>query len=570
MTRRRGRVAEEGTFSKAFRDLVLDVAGARPDIFPSVSKAPRWDELHTARLRLDTTRMDKVEGGLSAEPVEEVLVVVTNDPDQPPGVFVEHDRFVGVPHVLTHGELCIYLDPQREWDPAAGAEGFLNRLHDWFVDAVANRFDASTALYHPVGGRAHTSTGGPLVVCRHELDINEDLGFAKLARATADRLDLLPDNSENLPEHAEQVLFIRAPGPLFAGPGATLRAILTNLGPELAGKTLEALRHRVIRQRDKGLQVTHFVITVPNPASQSPYLLVGRLRLTTQSEDGRVSDLLVEWCPVDDQRASISTRRDSQRPVSAYLGRDVAVVGCGGLGSWVAEFLVRAGVRSLCIFDPATVKGGLLVRQNFTDQNVGMDKDAALVERLGAVAPDCDLTFGDDAPARLLEVLSTDRGLVVDATVSLAFGRRLDEILVADDRRAVVARVATDIGTGSLGMVVVSAAGGPSLDSLDVAARDRVLPNGGLEAFHTFWQSDEHEELVPAKGCSIPTFHGSAADMAAVSAEMLNLMAPHLMAHESGVHLLALPHSGLTPAHTYFDGPTLMQPSADEGSVAPQ
>ena len=387
-----------------------------------------------------------------------------------------------------------------------------------------------------------------------------ELGFAKLARVTEVRTDLRLDNGQPGDGDDEKVLVIRAPGPLFAGPGASVSEVFTNLGPELAEKALLAWSKRIARQRRDGRDFAHVVLAVPSPSGSAPYVMVGRLKmdaLDAAATPDAVAALPIEWCRLDDQRLSISTRRDVSRPVRAYHGRDVAIVGCGGLGSWVAEFIARAGARSVALVDPATVKGGLLIRQDYTDTDVGKPKEEALARRLLSVAPDCEVSFGAAARERVVEVLHSEEGLVIDATVSLAFGRRLDTLLASQERQSLAVRVATDVGTVSLGLVVVSAGGGLPLDALDVAAKDTITRNGTMEAYHTLWQSAEQEELVPARGCSIPTFHGSAADMAAVSAEIVNLVAPHLEARVSGVHLFALPHSGAEPAHAFITAETM-------------
>lgn len=58
-------------------------------------------------------------------------------------------------------------------------------------------------------------------------------------------------------------------------------------------------------------------------------------------------DTPVEWWPVSDERAEVTTRRDSTRPVTAFSGKTIHIWGCGGLGSWVADYVVRAGGRRL-------------------------------------------------------------------------------------------------------------------------------------------------------------------------------------------------------------------------------
>lgn len=542
------------TFSEIFRDELLSTAQTRPDLFPEADFGDAIPGWRTARLTLSTTAMPRTHGGLAAAALERFTVLIKDDPDYPPRVYVDHGRFVGVPHVLTDGELCIYLDPQREWDPAMGAAAFLNRLHDWFADAIANRFDASTALHHAVGGRAHTSSSTPLVVCRDEPPDTE-LGFARLTPRGDKRLDLRQDDGTGLGTGEEKVLAVRAPGPLFAGPGANVRDAFTNLGPLLAEKALTAWSNRIIRQRRDGREFTHVVLTVPNSAGGAPYVMIGRLSLgalVRACTPDAVAALPIQWCRLDDQRPSISTRRDAYRPARAYRGRDVIIIGCGGLGSWIAEFIARAGARSIALVDPATVTSGLLVRQDFSDADLGYRKDESLALRLESIAPDCAITHGTQALEDTVTVIRADGGAVFDATVSLAFGRRLDARLALPDRRCCAVRVATDVGTGSLGMVVVSAQGGPGLDELDLAGNGIVTRDGTLEAYHTLWKPSEHDELVPAKGCSIPTFHGSAADMAAVAAEMTNLAAPHLDSGISGVHLFALPHAGVEPPHTFL------------------
>lgn len=552
--KRRPKPTPARTYAEALRDEIVAIANTRPDLFPHAASAPARAGIPTVRLSLSTAHMPSLAGGMAADEVEHVVVLILDDPDVPPVVIVEHGRFLGVPHVLTNGELCIYLDASREWDPAHGAVGFLNRLHDWFMDAIANRFDASTALHHAVGGRAHTSADTPLVVCPFELP-DKELGFVRLATVTHARIDLGRDHDEeSTDDRSERVLVVRAPGPLFAGPGATVKEVFGNLGTELAGKALHAWAQRIARLRRDGHEFAHIVLTVPNPGV-TPYVLVARLRIAALDQTASAHDvarLPLEWCRLDDQRPSISTRRDANRPVRAYQGRDIALIGCGGLGSWIAEFLARAGAGSIALLDPASVKGGLLVRQNFTDDDVGVDKDEALARRVRAIAPECKVTTGADAVARLTEVLASDTCLVIDATISLAFGRRLDAISADVNRKALAARVATDIRSGSLGMVVVSDTAAQSLDALDIAAKTAVTCDGTLEPYHTFWEAAEDDEMIPAKGCSIPTFHGSAADMAAVSAEIVNLIAGHLGTRVSGVHLFALPHSGANPAHAFL------------------
>jgi hypothetical protein len=488
-------------------------------------------------------------GGLKVQPEEQVVLAVPPDPMTAPTVLVAHDRFDGYPHVLTNHELCIFLDPSREWDPEAGAIGFLDRLFRWFEEAVAGAFDPETALFHPVGGRAHFGPGTPMVVCRQEIPFEKNVAFAYLAQVSPTRRDLLADSDGA--ETTERILAIRAPEPLHHGPGDTVTALFGRLGT-LGPAAMDTLMARVHRQ--DGSNHTHILVGVPRPDGRSRYLLVGRLPSGADKNTSRraISEMGIEWCTLSDERPSVSTRRDQTRPVSAFQGKRVAVLGCGGLGSWIAEFVARASPASISLFDYAKVTGGLLVRQNYTDADVSNRKSVALAERVRQIAPNLDVIVDptDGLAAHVAEILARDDGIVIDSTVSIAVAQVLEQVVPAGKRQGLQVQVATDVATGSLGLVVVAAPGqasGPR--ALDESAGAQVKETAELEPYLTFWEPRADDEFIPNKGCSYPTFHGSAADMAAIAAEQVNIIAQHIGTGVSAVHLFALPHTGVEPAH---------------------
>ncbi len=76
--------------------------------------------------------------------------------------------------------------------------------------------------------------------------------------------------------------------------------------------------------------------------------------------------------------------------VQRMLGEmHVAVVGCGGTGSVVAEQLVRLGVRRMTLVDPETLSGSNLTRvYGSTPADVGRPKAEVLADHLRRIAPD--------------------------------------------------------------------------------------------------------------------------------------------------------------------------------------
>ncbi len=100
----------------------------------------------------------------------------------------------------------------------------------------------------------------------------------------------------------------------------------------------------------------------------------------------------------------------------ALVGRDgleklkksrAAVFGLGGVGGYVVEALVRAGVGALDIFDGDTVSLSNLNRQIIATQNtVGRDKTEVTAERIARINPLCKVT------ARKMFVLPENAGQI--------------------------------------------------------------------------------------------------------------------------------------------------------------
>jgi hypothetical protein len=532
-----------------------------------------------APIRLTLTDLKLQPGGLPLGDHEDFVLWIGPLPFSPPLVEVEHNRFVGFPHVLHGRSLCIYLDPAREWNPRDGIGSALDRLYNWLADAAANRFDPDTSLFHAVGGVPYGSSGLPTVVVRDPTGtVAGQSGY--LTRRANHRLDLhfTRTNTDQI-----QVPMINLAMPLPLGIGHTFTDVLARLDdplvapwqntfpkhPPQAPGFLTALAASASRMPDGSAQM--FILTVPHPTGGPPHLLAGRvpadvadqLRRHVRERQSHLIDVSptsfdpetpVEWCPVSDERDSVTTRRDAARPVNAFHGKTVHLWGCGGLGSWIAEFVARAGAHRLVLCDPGTITGGLLVRQNFTELDIGNSKATALRDRILALRDDIEVDAHTGATPDDLATTFPSADVIIDATISHAIGQFLDG-LTPIGNRPLYAQVATDVKTGTLGILTISSPGDPAgANETDRRVGQKVLQDGGLEPFHTFWTDvPAEDELIPTRGCSVPTFHGSAADMAGVAATLTSLLGTHLAATEpvSGTHLVALPHSPAGPSHTF-------------------
>ncbi|MDU0294618.1 ThiF family adenylyltransferase, partial [Saccharothrix longispora] len=417
---------------------------ALPDDF-AVSGRPtlHWSGYLLVPIRLRTASLVHHPGGLRLDDHEDFVLWIGQTDFFPPVVEVQHDRFVGFPHVLHGRQLCIYLDVAREWNPRLGASSVVDRLYDWLKDATANRFDPDTSLFHAVGGVPYGSRRLPAVVVRDDCPtVRAQSGY--LVKRTDHRLDL---HFARTQFDEVQIPVVGLTMPLPLGIGHTFIEVLARLDDPFADAWLDthpkhppqspvfltSLAASASRMPEGSPQM--FALTVPHPAGGPPHLLVGMIpgeaadRLRRHVRNRRTSlisvstrtfdpETPVEWCPVSDERVSVTTRRDSARPVNAFHGKTVHVWGCGGLGSWIAEFLARAGAKRLVLCDPGTITGGLLVRQNFTELDLGNGKAEALRERILAIRDDIEVDAHSGIIPQDLPATFPAAHVVIDATVS--------------------------------------------------------------------------------------------------------------------------------------------------------
>lgn len=69
----------------------------------------------------------------------------------------------------------------------------------------------------------------------------------------------------------------------------------------------------------------------------------------------------------------------------------IHIIGCGSVGSTVAENLARCGIRSITLWDFDKVEEHNIVNQMFTKDQVGKEKSEALKEILQNINPDINV-----------------------------------------------------------------------------------------------------------------------------------------------------------------------------------
>lgn len=517
---------------------------------------------------LKTGAFAKVDGGLPVEPAERLYIVITAAyPWVPPRACVDHHRWDGYPHVLQGSRLCLYLNPDTEWSPLGGMRAYLERLWDWFADAVANRFDAATALYQPVGGVFHRTDGAPTIVVTEPLgDLGASffVGDAVLQPRSNSRLDLAFWHRDgSMPEGLVPAVLVVLSGAMPQGGGSYLSDLAVTIRTQESRHQRRQFLNAITKAARslKREQHLHVLVAVPNERllGEARFHLIGwRLR---QSDVAKAVEITgrrhkpdsphpgdepqVEWTFVDDARVGITTRRDEERPVGWFAGKSVELWGCGALGSWAAEHLVRAGISEITLRDPGDVTAGLLVRQNYTELDVGRSKVDALADRLRAIS-DRVVIHPKRGLAQAALAEGFDADVIVDCTVNTGLVTALDQRQTAGELAVPVVQFATDNDTATFGILTVTTGEpGMTTDHLDKSLHRVAAADPGLAAYLGFWNPDNHPTLTPTLGCSVPTFHGSSADLSAIAATAATLAASALSRRVATGYLFSSPFSGI-------------------------
>lgn len=253
----------------------------------------------------------------------------------------------------------------------------------------------------------------------------------------------------------------------------------------------------------------------------------------------------VQWCPVVEDRPEIITRRDHDSALAWFSGKTVALWGCGAIGSHVAEFLTRAGVKKLILRDNGRVKPGLLVRQLFNASDAHKLKIEALTERLRLIRADIEIvSHGSNLITGLLarDCWTDGADVVIESTGSNTLLTRFEATRHRCEARVPIVSMCLGHRADKAMVLVAGAAFSGGLLDIDRKLRQVVYRRPALSAFaHEFWPAHPRTETFqPEPGCSDPTFVGSMSDVASMTGMLLNRAARELSGSQSvaSAHLI--------------------------------
>ncbi len=180
---------------------------------------------------------------------------------------------------------------------------------------------------------------------------------------------------------------------------------------------------------------------------------------------------------------------------------------------------------------------GILVRQCFDESDIGRPKAQALGDRLRRVDSQLE---AEALASNLLYLLDdpspfSDVDIIIDCTASQPVRTKAERVLRSEGVRPPIASLG--IGFDASSAIATLSMPGHSGGTLDLLRRLKIAacrdPSvlGALR--DTFWPSEgDPARFQPEPGCSEPTFVGSDADLASLSARAMNAIANALRSHD--------------------------------------
>lgn len=132
--------------------------------------------------------------------------------------------------------------------------------------------------------------------------------------------------------------------------------------------------------------------------------------------------------------------------IEALKNANVLIVGLGGVGSFAAEFIARAGVGNMTIVDGDTVDVTNINRQlPALHSTIGKSKAILMAERLMDINPELKLTTIEEfiSPERAYEIVTKDFDYVLDCIDSITPKLNL---IVAAKKKGV--KIISNMGAG--------------------------------------------------------------------------------------------------------------------------
>ncbi|GAB4002139.1 hypothetical protein GCM10028807_60110 [Spirosoma daeguense] len=478
-----------------------------------------------------------------------------------PSANFSHKKYGAFPHVQWGDQICLFQSPETEWQPSQGMFGFIERLDQWLKAGAEGLLDPIGLPLHPPV--AYATSNFKLIPKQNAPQPTSSYwgGYVEVTRENKVVAELgnWIKHGDDLPEvRLASVILLSGDMP-YEYPQTMFDLLMTLNERDLPIEIVRLIIELGILRTKKGDRAIFILGAAMRGISGGQRLqhLTGWLINAEQTDKFREAIIAateedkadiklfyewaatakVEWCGIMEERPEIIERRDSKSVASFWQGKNVTILGCGAIGSSIANILARAGVNKLQLFDKSVVTPGILVRQDFRRDHIGYSKASALNLNVIQINPDIevnhhiiDLVNLFDDTERLAYVMQAD--VVIDATASATFANALEHFF-RNNLKNHPPIVTMSIGhNADFGLMTLSTERVLGM-SLDVDRRSKIgFANSvsGKLFLEEFWptSTSRRQFFQPEPGCSSPTFRGSFADVLALTSQMINIAAEWL------------------------------------------
>jgi proteasome lid subunit RPN8/RPN11 len=567
----------------AIRSLLSVARLSRGALTVDLDYQRRTDADVEVRVWLSSASLPSAEQGIPLEEWEPIDVFIPEGfPLDPPIAASGRCDFVELPHQAFGSGFCVRVSPS-DWDPSAGMPGFLQSLIGVYRRIALGTLEGQLRPWRPPD--SYPPTGCVVIKADLPHDDRATPGaflrWAVGVRVGDDRIDVAEwlgpggaidqehDLTSALSGELERVRG-RVPG-AFLIPAAVLPKPIAFEYFNFIAKLLVRLRAQDMDgnvllswlvdamavnrppgerqepdQAEPGMMLfrspadTRFTTADPEARFAAAWLTPADSRLltavlTAESDSEAQEEMRreltvapVRWAQVYDGRPETVWRRETGRAAEKLAGSRVLVLGCGGLGAPIAEHCVRAGAARVHVVDSATVSPGILVRQPYEDADIGKPKAEVLARRLDRIRPETTVT------ALEADVLSADvlgegqldgYDLIIDATANRSVATKLERSRRDQHSRwpALVTVAISQRATAGVAAVTPRGSVGAGVDLLRRLGLE-TLANPALADIYAefFPRRSEKINFQPEPGCSDSTFIGSATDISALAAQLLD------------------------------------------------
>jgi hypothetical protein len=482
-------------------------------------------------------------GGFNFRPRERLQIFIPKEfPYELPRLEFYDYRYFGKPHVHWWKEICLYQSVEFEWDPGDGMFGYMDRLHLWFQKAALGELDPPNEPLHPPVAYVRNPTVPTIVANTNAVEfdghywlgacaiekindnssmLNEWIDSNKMSRGVTYAATVLVNNKMPFEypftlDHLLRILnrndvdvklFLESLGkialhngsktPLFIVVGSLMRGVEQNRKQHLAVWYLEEKIARNFRSIYNAPVKSH------SASRKAQYHIDKLIEFSKKS--------LLAWCSLLENRPEIIVDRDTESQSRFFKDKKIEIWGCGALGSHIAEIIARSKPKEITLYDNGIVKPGILVRQLFYENDIGINKALALKSRLERIYSN-------------LTSVKIDTDLISDTTASLRVFRKLDKAI--NDKAIqtpIVSYVINYNATKAMGVIKSVEYNSGTLDIIRKAKLQLCNKENNVWLSDFFPKRDEGHKLIqPEPGCSDPTFIGSEADLSVLSGLLIN------------------------------------------------